>query len=265
MKKIDKRNVVYLGFFLLSVLLIGLFFTNQNCLWCIVSCSVGASLFGAVVLGFCFDITSKLNIKKQNKRIFKVANINIYAEINNLLTIINRVIRTLYELLKLGAFEFEDLSIKELVKLYADAINKIKEHKAPLVANDGVTSQEEIEYMRLVGNATKYLNATNSEFKKSRKRFAELKKNFEVNKNILLVNNIATENHIYTISAILNELGRKELILFGEAELFDFGVLLGGFDNNEVIDTLNAIGFEDIKLNNKNGYLEIKLAKRKIK
>lgn len=262
MIKNNIRNIIYIVFFLLSIILIGLYFICPNCAWYIVSCSIGASLLGAVALGFFLDLT----INMQNKKILKVANLNIFSEINNLLTIINRVIRISFNRLKLGSFEFEGKNIKELFKFYANAIHKIKEQTAPLVANNGVLTQEELDYMRLAENGIEYLNDTNSELKESRERFDELKKNFEINKNILLINNIATENQINTLSNILSELRLQEETTFEKIELFDYENLLVEFEDNiEVINTLNAIGFADISFDNKNRWLKINWSKRKRK
>lgn len=75
--KISKSNlIIYIIACIVSLICIGLFFIDKDSAWCILSCSIGASGIGAVVLALTLEISNNKikedqDIKKERSRILK--------------------------------------------------------------------------------------------------------------------------------------------------------------------------------------------------
>lgn len=255
---------IFLG---ISVLLIGLYFIKTSNAWCILSCSVGASLIGAVALGLCIEWRSETNRVNQNKQTFRVTNSNIYLKIYSLLMVVYLAIKELNKILKFETdFKYEDKSIAELLDIYAEAIQKIKENTAPMIANNGVASAESIEYMRNRDKAIKILKKYDKSLQEYRKKFDDLKEKFEINKNILLVSDVCSEKTIFMLSAVLSVLGTQKNNKFTkEEELIEYGNSFEELKTCQLISVLDTIGFDRITFNNKKEYFDSELIKGKKK
>lgn len=71
--KISKRNlVIYILGLAISLLLLGLYFIAPDSPWCIVSCSIGASGIGAVVLAYFIEWSNE-KTKEENKRAIRAS------------------------------------------------------------------------------------------------------------------------------------------------------------------------------------------------
>lgn len=266
MKK--KIHYTLYGIFLgISILLIGLYFIKPSNEWCVLSCSVGASLIGAVVLGFCIEWRSETNRVNQNKQTFRVTNSNIYSEIYSLLMVIYLAIKELNKILKFETdFKYESKNIGELLDIYSKAIQKIKENTAPMIANNGVASAESIEYMRNRNEAKKILKEYDKSLEDYRKKFHNLREKFEVNKNILLVSDVCSEKTTFMLSAVLGVLGtQKNNKLTKEEELIEYGNSFEELKTCKLISVLDTIGFDRIAFNNKKEYFDSELIKGKKK
>lgn len=266
-KTFVKKRWIYLIGLLISVVMIGLYFIDSNNAWCVLSCSIGASLIGAVGLGWSIDWKNETNRRSQNKKIFQIANTNIYSEINSLLMAIYHPIKELNSILKISKnFEYEDKSLENLFDLYADFIKKIKENTAPMITNNEEVSDKFMEYMRTREEAETILRKYNSKLQDFRKKFDELKEKFEINKNLLLVNDAESEKTIFMLSAILGILGTQtHNELTKDYELIEYGESFEELKHCNLMSAFDAIGFDIITFNNKKGYFDFRFFKGKTK
>ncbi len=256
--------LIYLFFLILSIILICLYFINPYYSGYILSCNIGASLIGAVFLSFAIDITNKLNINKQNKLIMKVINSDIIYEIKLLLMEINNAINDIYLDLQLEeSIEFENQDIKNLLILYVNSINNIKNKVAPIAMCSGIVSEESLVHERLKNKAKNTLKVYDKRFQEIRKKFDNLQDKFEFSKNILLINEVAYPNTIFNIRAIIEILQTQNDFAFNkEYELLEIGQSLNKLKTDELINVLITIGFDRIVFSNKKGFLELKYVRK---
>lgn len=67
--KISKRNLcIYIVGLAISLVLLGLYFINPNNPWCIVSCSIGASGLGAVILAGLIEDSNNRKVINEKKK-----------------------------------------------------------------------------------------------------------------------------------------------------------------------------------------------------
>lgn len=63
--KIRKENLwIYIGGLIISIILLGLYFIDTDNPWCIMSCSIGASGVGAVILAALIENSNEIYVKK---------------------------------------------------------------------------------------------------------------------------------------------------------------------------------------------------------
>lgn len=207
--KIGKSNlIIYIIAGIVSLICIGLFFIDKNNAWCIVSCSIGASGIGAVLLSVTIELS---NNNKQEKTIQNDRKIILYPVILSLRDTICNFIKFLIELdnpirsktIKEFLAEFEtnrkDLVLKhekdlfidenDLAKIYGKDLKKLKNifSLTPL-------AREAID--ELIGNRSFIIRnqiCTNDEI-------------LYLNMDELILNNIATADNILEIDIFIRNL-----------------------------------------------------------
>lgn len=255
------RNLIYIIGLVLSLVFIGLFIFNKNSTLCSTLNSIGTGLLGAIVLGWCLEQQSKSSIKAQNKKIFQVANYDIFTKITGLLIITDRVIGSVFRDLQLkDSFLYENKSIEELINMYIADIDIITEKTAPAMLGSETVSQESSEDYQLKRKAMAMLKNSDKEFVELRHSFDNLKNDFNIYKNLLLVNDNSSENLIFGLSEVLNILGSQKMLQsVKQEELIEYGKSLKELVDCNHIDVLNAIGFDKMVFNNKKNHLEYKI------
>ena len=249
---------------LLSITFIGLYFIDKENAWCILSCSIGASLIGAVVLGYFIDLSNSRNKSEQSKRIFQIAHGQLYSTINSLLMVVYHPLKQFYKLKDdKTEFKYENLSVRQLIEKYIETIKEIKTYIAPVISSNETTSSCELDLYRKQQNVTKMINEYKESILDFRKQFKELWKNAKQQQNLLLVNDSSYEKEIFQAIAILSILSYQRTDLGKEQELIELGNSLQELIDCKFIDILDKIGFEKVRFNNKKGYFDIRLIKEK--
>lgn len=110
-----KHSTIYIIGLIISVILIGLYFINTSNAFCILSCSTGASLIGAVALAFFLEISDKKR-KKEEIATFRKEKLNLIK--SYLTRVLEITIRKFYNL-------YSDKLEKD--KVYAIKYNDIKD------------------------------------------------------------------------------------------------------------------------------------------
>lgn len=258
--------IIYTVFLILALVLIGLYFIEPCNPWCTLSCSIGASLAGAVVLGWIIENLNEANKREQNKKIFQVANVKIYREIIRLLTVTCRDIREVYGMLQDDSFVYENKNISDLIRFCVDSIEKIRSYTVSIMAQNGILSFEDLQYSKLSDRIKEKLKTYDEELISLRKEFDSLKQEFEISKNMFLINDVSTPENVYRISGILDVLGTPKHcqihveseeyvdVSSRERELLEVGKSLQEVLNCDLADALDTIGFDNIVFNNKKGY-----------
>ena len=83
---VNKRNfLIYALALVISFLFCSLYFIDITCPWCILSCSVGASGVGAVVLAFFIERANNIRLKKEQDGQRKYILSSLESEIDKLL------------------------------------------------------------------------------------------------------------------------------------------------------------------------------------
>lgn len=248
----------------ISIVLIGLYFINKDNAWCIVSCSVGASLIGAIVLGFALDCRNSQNKTEQSKRIFQIAHTQLYSKIISLMMLLNLFINEFYKIIdKKTDFKYENLTIAELIQKYVEIIKEVQVFIAPVISNNETISTEELDLHRKQNKVKELLKEYNNSIIEFREQFNELWKTEKQQQSLLLVNDSTFEKDISQAIALLNILSYQRNDICKESELIELGNSLQEIINCKVIDVLERIGFENIRFNDVKGYFDIKLISEK--
>ncbi|MBQ3572241.1 MAG: hypothetical protein IJA15_05395 [Clostridia bacterium] len=262
-----KKTGIHYGIYgtglFISIVLIGLYFINKDNAWCIVSCSVGASLIGAIVLGFALDCRNSHNKTEQSKRIFQIAHTQLYFKINSLMMVLNLFVREFYQIIDKETVKYENLTIAELIQKYVDIIKEVKVFIAPVISNNEIISTEELDLHRKQNKVKELLKEYNNSIIEFREQFNELWKNAKQQQNLLLINDSTYEKDISQAIALLNILSYQRNDICKESELIELGNSLQEIINCKVIDVLERIGFENIRFNNLKGFMDIKQTKEK--
>lgn len=129
-----KHSTIYIIGLIISVILIGLYFINTSNAFCILSCSIGASLIGAVALAFFLELSDK-NKKKEDISTFRKEKL---TQIKSYLTRVTEItIRKFYNL---------NSDKLEKDKVYAVKYNDIKDILINEYTNFEISSYEQGVY-----------------------------------------------------------------------------------------------------------------------
>lgn len=263
MKKIwgvNKRNFyIYLSGLLLSILLIGLYFIDKDHPWCIVCCSVGASLIGAVVLGYCIELGNANSKKEQDRYIYEFSNQKIYSEMNFLLMAVHNAIADIKKI-KNEEFRFEGKTLSEIVELFANEIKVIKKDISPVVIAGREVEDKDKEYYRLQQKIKEKIKYHEKVIEASRKEMFSRKTDFINYKTLLLVNNVTTFDEIFAMQSALSVIGDAPLNeLTREDELIEMGNSLDELKQGNLIRCFENIGMSKLRYKNQAGYFEIEI------
>lgn len=258
--------IIYIISLVVSIVFIGLGFIQGESFktWATLFMSVGASLIGAIVLGFALDCINSHNKTEQSKRIFQIAHTQLYSTIISLMMLLNLFINKFYKIIdKKTDFKYENLTIAELIQKYVDIIKEVKVFIAPVISNNKIISSEEHGLHRKQNIVKELLEEYNNSIIEFREQFNELMKTAKQQQNLLLVNDSTFEKDISQAIALLNILSYQRNDICKESELIELGNSLQEIINCKVIDVLERIGFENIRFNNVKGYFDIKLISEK--
>jgi len=190
------KNIKYSIPLFFSIILIGLFFINKESPWCIVSCSIGASLFGAILLAYFIELS---NNRRQQKEILEFR--------KEKLSIINFYLSRILEII-LRKFLIDKRSKMIANKKYALQYKDIKQ----ILINE--CSEKELKY----SGKDDSTNERGNDFKNYFDGYALF------DTIILFVNKILIQEDIL----MLNKIFTKEEISLFRSTTFSFPVL----DNN---------------------------------
>jgi len=260
MKNRDIHYKIYSFGFIISLIFISLFFIDYTNPWCILSCSIGASLIGAVVLGLILDLSNSKNKRERSERIFQIANNQLYSLINSLMMVLYHPISEFYKVKKDGVvFHYDDLNIKDLFEKYIQEINEIKTFIVPVISENGEYSSEDMVFFRKqekVKNIIKEYKESVLDFKNQFKKLWEKTKD---EKSILLINDSSFETDIFKIIELLNILSYDSLKFNQEFDLIELGDRFQELNNCNLLEVLNQIGFENVRFRNIKGYFDLYL------
>lgn len=125
--KISKSNlVIYIIALVISVVCIGLFFIDKDNSWCIVSCSIGASGIGAVLLALTIEISNNTtkefkDIAKERNRILKYAQ-NLQFYINQYIYYFNALSLKMEDRSNIKTDEMINPNFNNLIFMYLPAM-----------------------------------------------------------------------------------------------------------------------------------------------
>jgi hypothetical protein len=267
MKKILKKiivglrtNYIYFSAILLSIILFIFSFIVNEKLYNIFL-SIGASVFGASILGFFIEYSNKKALKEKNKQIFKSVNISIARNILSLMTIYNRVIIDIKNTINENdkSFCFNQITIKEFIAELINKVDEIMSYIAPVAAGTNETNEIERKqaYEREKNeNEIDRLLTNNEGFIRIKEEFNQEKHNYIITKQILLTSGIANEKDIVSIETLLE-------ILSGDIKTNK--ILFKEFSKNlkELLEVLpnimKLLGIENTVISNLKGILEFNI------
>ena len=125
--KISKGNlIIYIIAGAISLICIGLFFIDKNNSWCIVSCSIGASGIGAVILALTLEISNNKvkevqDIEKERSRILKYAQ-NLQFYINQYIYYFNALSLRMNDRNEVDTNEMIDPNFRNLTDMYLSSM-----------------------------------------------------------------------------------------------------------------------------------------------
>lgn len=267
MKKILGVNIgnffIYLGGLLLSILLMGLYFIDPINPWCVVCCSIGASLIGAVVLGYLIELGNARSRQTQNKNNYELSNQRIYSEMNFLLMAVYNAISDI-KFIKEEKLEYKNKTLSELVDIFVEEIKQIKFDIAPIIASNGENEKSDIEVYRKQRDIKEKIKFHEDLLVASRNEMFERKKEFINYKPLLIVNETASKDQIFAMQAALTTLGNPKLNpLTKENELIEMGNSLEELKRCDLIKCFEEIGMSKIRYSNEKGYFDLTTSKGK--
>lgn len=268
-KKIKQFFKSYWGYLLglcVSIGLILILFLNINNDWKNILSNLGLGLFSALLLGLIIDIINSKNRDKKNHRIFEIFGIDVYGEINSLLMILYLLFNDYYNIKNNDEkFEFDNLTIKDMLILYSTIIKDIKSFLVPVLHRLEVAVEDisHCDNQMMVKNLISEYENGIIEYKN---KFSNLLKKINEQQTLLLINEVANEQDIFRLQAFLNLISYRPhvaKILGEENELIELGKTFDSIVSSGLADILNKIGFNKIRYTNKNGYFDIILIKGK--
>lgn len=246
----------------ISLTLIGLYFINPEFSWCIVSCSTGASLIGAVVLGFFIDLSNEMNKAAHNKRVFEIAHVDMFTAMHSLLMVVYHPLKEFYDITENeSAFKYDNLTIKSLIQKYIIAINDIK---SCLVKGENGQENAKIEVNEdKRQQILSLLDEYKEEILNFRLKFKNLWASARQQENVLLVNDSSFEGDIKKAILALEILSKNENDENGAGCLLSLGDSFNELVTTNTIDILEKIGFDNVRFKNDKGFFNIELNKDK--
>lgn len=253
---VSKRNfIIYIVSFVLSVILIGLYFIKTNCQWCIISCSIGSSFVGAVTLAYFIDLADYQNKKIINDRIFRITNQNNYSTIFNFVIVLYLAFKEIYKLDDNKKIPiYEKLTITQLIQKYVEIIENIEDAIIPIISTNSIVQSEDLKYDEKVNKIKNLLKDLEKVILDYRSQFKELWIAIENQKNILIINNPSCEIDIKKMKGVLNILSSSNKDIVKEEALIELKNSFKQLIESKILDVLYKIGFDEMVFDNKKGY-----------
>ena len=224
--------------------------------------SAGASLIGAVILGWIIDCANFKNKAEQSKRIFQSAHNQLYSTINSLMMVMYHPLNQFYEIKdNKTEFKYNSLSIGQLIQKYAEIIEEIKLYTSPVLPYNGVSTSKDRDARIKQQQVKKMILECKDSILDFRCKFQDLAKSIKGQKSLLLVNDSSYENDIQKIIALTNILGTVREDIAKENEFIELGYSFEELVRCNLVDVLDKIGFEYVRFDNLKGYFNIKLVK----
>ena len=261
MKKL--HYIIYSCGVAISLILIGLFFICPENPWCVVSCSTGGSLIGAVVLGFFIDLSNAMSKAAHNKRVFEIAHVDMFSAVHSLLMVVYHPIKEYYEIVgDDSSFRYENLTVKELIEKYNSAIKEMRAFISPVTA-DGKSPVADPEYIKKQKMVREVIEEYRGEVLDFRQKFRTLFSSAKQQENVLLVNDSSFESDIKKAISALEILSNVRTDMAKEEELIELGKSFQELFDSGVIDIFEKIGFDNVRFKNDKGFFNITLTKEK--
>ena len=142
-KQFCKHYRYYLIGLCISIGLISILFSNIDNNWKNILSNLGLGSCSALLLGLIIDIINSKNRDNKNHRIFEIVGMDVYGEINSLLMILYLLFNDYYNIKNNDEkFEFDNLTIKDMLILYSTIIKDIKSFLAPVLHRSEVSVED---------------------------------------------------------------------------------------------------------------------------
>ena len=264
-KQFIKHYWGYILGIVISIILTFLLFCNcidEN--WKNILSNLGLGLFSALLLGFIIDIINNRNKSRKNQRIFEIVGQETYSTLYSLLMLLHHFLNEYYKVIDTGEkFEYDKLSIKKLIKVYADTIDDIKHFMVPVVSTNQTITEEDMDHYRRQQEVSKLINDCKIIVLDFRNKFAKIFQKINDQQTNLLINEVTSEEDIFKLKAFLNLMSYQRKDLGKENELIELGKSFEEVIDCKVVDILDKIGFNKLTFTNKKGYLDAESNKGK--
>ena len=253
-----------LGIIISIVLVLSLFcnFIDDN--WKSILSNLGLGSFSALLLGFIIDIINNKNKNRKNQRIFEIVGQETYSTLYYLLMLLHHPLYEYYKVIDTGEkFEYDKLSIKKLIKVYADTIDDIKYFMSPVVSNNQTFTEEDLDHHRRQQEVSKLINDYKIVILDYRNKFAKIFQKINEQQTNLLINEVTNEEDIFKLKVFLNLMSYQRKDLGKENELIELGKSFEAVIECKAVDILDKIGFNKVIFNNKKGYFDAESKKGK--
>ena len=264
-KQFIKHYWGYILGIVISIILTFLLFCNcidEN--WKNILSNLGLGLFSALLLGFIIDIINNRNKSRKNQRIFEIVGQETYSTLYSLLMLLHHFLNEYYKVIDTGEkFEYDKLSIKKLIKVYADTIDDIKHFMVPVVSTNQTITEEDRNHFRRQQEVSKLINDCKIIVLDFRNKFAKIFQKINDQQTNLLINEVTSEEDIFKLKAFLNLMSYQRKDLGKENELIELGKSFEEVIDCKVVDILDKIGFNKLTFTNKKGYFDAESNKGK--
>mgnify|MGYP001624144070 CR=1 FL=1 len=253
-----------LGIVISIVLVLSLFcnFIDDN--WKNILSNLGLGLFSALLLGLIIDIINNRNKSRKNQRIFEIVGQETYSTLYYLLMILHPTLSNYYKVIATGKkFEYDKLSIKNLLKVYADTIKNIKYFTTPVISTNQTITEEDRNHFRRQQEVSKLINDCKIIILDYRNKFAKIFQKINEQQTNLLINEVTSEEDIFKLKAFINLMSYQRNDLGKENELIELGKSFEEVIDCKVVDILDKIGFNKLAFTNKKGYFDAESKKGK--
>lgn len=264
-KQFIKHYWGYILSIVISIILTFLLFCNcidEN--WKNILSNLGLGSFSALLLGFIIDIINNRNKSRKNQRIFEIVGQETYSTLYSLLMLLHHFLNEYYKVIDTGEkFEYDKLSIKKLIKVYADTIDDIKHFMVPVVSTNQTITEENMDHYRRQQEVSKLINDCKIIVLDFRNKFAKIFQKINDQQTNLLINEVTSEEDIFKLKAFLNLMSYQRKDLGKENELIELGKSFEEVIDCKVVDILDKIGFNKLTFTNKKGYFDAESNKGK--
>lgn len=264
-KQFIKHYWGYILGIVISIILTFLLFCNcidEN--WKNILSNLGLGLFSALLLGFIIDIINNKNKNRKNQRIFEIVGQETYSTLYSLLMLLHHFLNEYYKVIDTGEkFEYDKLSIKKLIKVYANTIDDIKHFMVPVVSTNQTITEEDMDHYRRQQEVSNLINDCKIIVLDFRNKFAKIFQKINDQQTNLLINEVTSEEDIFKLKAFLNLMSYQRKDLGKENELIELGKSFEEVIDCKVVDILDKIGFNKLTFTNKKGYFDAESNKGK--